>query len=107
MSLQPLPNNYFFRIFLAVSTILILSSFLTGRVLAMPAECIRWAPVGTPIDGSPTMTYDSKRGVVVLFGGQTRDQTWEWDGSQWKLKASTGPSPRYSIQPWLMIPSVK
>jgi hypothetical protein len=44
------------------------------------------------------MSYDSARGVVVLFGG-LGDQgmmgdTWEWDGAEWTLRAITGPSPR-------------
>jgi hypothetical protein len=46
------------------------------------------------------MAYDSARGVTVLFGGGTdsdspslRD-TWEWDGTRWKERASTGPSNR-------------
>jgi len=46
------------------------------------------------------MTYDSKRGVVVLFGGEDDNgnlsDTWEWDGHTWKQVATTGPSPRYS-----------
>ena len=29
------------------------------------------------------MTYDSLRGVVVLFNGL---DTWTWDGSKWTLK---------------------
>ncbi|MCG3132592.1 MAG: hypothetical protein FLDDKLPJ_03455 [Phycisphaerae bacterium] len=46
------------------------------------------------------MAYDSARGVTVLFGGfydryGHRDgETWEWDGSEWTLEATTGPSPR-------------
>lgn len=48
------------------------------------------------------MTYDSDRGVIVLFGGRTSGgavilgETWEWDGSTWTIVATTGPSPRYS-----------
>jgi hypothetical protein len=41
------------------------------------------------------MAYDSARGVVVLFGGSDGGgETWEWDGSDWTLRATTGPSPR-------------
>jgi hypothetical protein len=45
------------------------------------------------------MAYDAARGVVVLFGGKTADgdylgDTWEWNGSVWAQRASTGPSPR-------------
>lgn len=52
------------------------------------------------------MAYDSGRGRLVLFGGQTRDpggsqvflnDTWEWDGLSWFLAAAAatvGPTPR-------------
>lgn len=36
------------------------------------------------------MAYDTKRGVVVMFGGEERtgtymlNDTWEWDGQDWK-----------------------
>jgi len=48
------------------------------------------------------MVFDSARGVVVLFGGQTAiydssaflGDTWEWDGATWTLRSDTGPSPR-------------
>lgn len=42
-----------------------------------------------------TMAYDSIRGRVVLFGGRNGNlrhvDTWEWDGQQWELRATTGP----------------
>lgn len=49
------------------------------------------------------MAYDSSRGRVVLFGGETRApdgsqiylrDLWEWDGAGWHLRAMNGPSPR-------------
>jgi len=44
------------------------------------------------------MAYDFGRGVTVLFGGYNNDsyngETWEWNGSAWTLRASSGPSPR-------------
>ncbi len=48
------------------------------------------------------MTYDSARGVCVLFGGKDEGQfnyqrmqdTWEWDGDAWTLRATTGPPRR-------------
>jgi hypothetical protein len=45
------------------------------------------------------MAYDVARGRVVLFGGnvdnQPTDETWEWDGSTWTLRApATSPAPR-------------
>jgi hypothetical protein len=58
---------------------------------------------GPPPRGGHRMVYDSARGVVVMFGGyvgvgnQYTDlgDTWEWDGSSWIQRATTGPSPRY------------
>lgn len=48
------------------------------------------------------MAYDSERGVTVLFGGMLdptapvlSDETWEWDGSNWKVCVfETKPSAR-------------
>lgn len=49
-----------------------------------------------------TMSFDARRGVMVLFGGATfngsdeiavRD-TWEWNGTVWSRRATTGPSAR-------------
>src|SRR5436309_145576 len=41
------------------------------------------------------MAYDSARGRVVLFGGSGLGDTWEWDGTSWTQRASSGPPPRY------------
>lgn len=42
------------------------------------------------------MTFDTKRGVAVLFGGQTSNaassalgDTWEWDGTTWSPKCAS------------------
>ena len=49
------------------------------------------------------MAYDSRRGRVVIFGGQaispdgstpTLRDLWEWDGTQWYFRATNGPIPR-------------
>lgn len=49
------------------------------------------------------MAYDSRRGRVVLFGGQSigpnvttanLKDLWEWDGFNWILRATNGPVPR-------------
>jgi hypothetical protein len=44
------------------------------------------------------MTYDSKRGVVILFGGAGETgfagDTWSWNGAEWKQLATSGPDPR-------------
>lgn len=47
------------------------------------------------------MAYDSNRGVTVLFGGllagdaTASNQTWEWNGTAWTLRTSTGPAARF------------
>ena len=46
-----------------------------------------------------SVTYDTKRKVLVLYGGlQPEDQnfedTWEWDGMNWTERTSEGPGPR-------------
>lgn len=43
------------------------------------------------------VAYDSKRGLVILFGGVGEGffgDTWSWDGSVWKRLSDTGPEPR-------------
>ena len=43
-------------------------------------------------------TYDSKRGLVVIFGGMTQQgmvgDTWAWDGAAWRKLADEGPPAR-------------
>jgi len=44
-----------------------------------------------------TMTYDSEKQKVLLFGGRAvgeLNDTWEWDGNVWGQVADTGPSAR-------------
>lgn len=47
---------------------------------------------------SAGITYDSKRGLVILFGGMGAmgmlGDTWAYDGTQWTRLAETGPDPR-------------
>jgi hypothetical protein len=47
------------------------------------------------------MAYDSQRGVAVMFGGASGTSgssflgdTWEWNGTTWSQRATTGPSSR-------------
>lgn len=64
------------------------------------------------------MAYDSKRGVVVLFGGiaekslsnpdpsnsiddEVFGDTWEWDGENWTRRASPSPKWRYENNEWV------
>lgn len=69
---------------------------------------VAWVQRGTggpSVRAAHAMAYDSQRGVVVLFGGVGADvtpegdpvpygDTWEWNGSAWSLRATSGPSPR-------------
>jgi hypothetical protein len=57
---------------------------------------------GPPPREQHAMAYDQRRGRVVMFGGTpcglcgaTTADTWEWDGEQWSVVATTGPGRRY------------
>src|SRR5205823_1605107 len=39
--------------------------------------------VNPPARSSAAMAYDQARQEVVLFGSQTRNDTWLWDGKAW------------------------
>jgi hypothetical protein len=61
----------------------------------------RWMKVsdtGPSPRGTAGVTYDSKRKMVILFGGMSADgfmgDTWAWDGSRWTRLSETGPEPR-------------
>jgi cysteine-rich repeat protein len=61
-----------------------------------------WAEPPAPPEPAPrlrpAMTYDPRRGVIVLFGGADLDQhfgdTWEYDGATWRERAVGGPAAR-------------
>jgi hypothetical protein len=65
-----------------------------------------WRPSmqGRPVERhGHMMAYDSARGRVLLFGGETGapdgsqiylNDLWEWDGTTWHFRATNGPSPR-------------
>jgi hypothetical protein len=61
-----------------------------------------WKNFTTPVAPEPLMApgyaFDSKQGVLVIFGGATKDgikkDTWSWDGSAWKKLSDSGPSSR-------------
>ncbi len=66
-----------------------------------------WKQVATdgPIGRVAPMVYDEKRKQVVLFGGvgassergkaqPDYNDTWAWDGRQWKMLSDHGPDPR-------------
>lgn len=54
--------------------------------------------IGPPPRRAPGVAYDSKRGLVVLFGGLGANgalgDTWAWNGIAWRRLATTGPEPR-------------
>ena len=59
--------------------------FVAGSALAIGQPCMEWQDRATTSpDGRSfhSMSYDSARGVAVLFGGQdawtTNQETWEW-----------------------------
>ena len=61
----------------------------------------RWTEVKASGPGrrvSAGATYDSKRGVVILFGGIAAGSffgdTWSWNGSEWRKLADAGPDAR-------------
>ena len=73
----------------------------SARGTAWSQNCIQWkqVPGNGPGRVRHAMTYDSQRGVTVLFGGSTslggwNGDTWEYDGTTWQLRAIAGPSPR-------------
>jgi hypothetical protein len=81
---------------------------LTFPVLLDPAvETVTWTEVvtnnGPLLSGKilAGLAYDSGRGVTVQYGGTYNgtsgmaSDTWEWNGSTWTQRTTTGPGPRY------------
>jgi hypothetical protein len=66
-------------------------------MLALPASS--QAVSGPSARSHQSMVYDSRREVVVLFGGYDGiglGDTWEWDGRDWRPRQSpSAPSPRF------------
>ncbi|MDX2118207.1 MAG: kelch repeat-containing protein [Planctomycetota bacterium] len=60
---------------------------------------LRRATTGPAARAYHAMTFDSRRGVTVLHGGQLstgdNDETWEWDGIVWTRRSAAGPSARF------------
>jgi hypothetical protein len=52
---------------------------------------------GPAVRDRHAMAFDSKAGVVLLYGGGTRagqlDDMWQWDGRAWRKIPLTGPTP--------------
>lgn len=71
-----------------------------------------WARVDT---GRPSVrthgafTFDTSRGVAVLFGGYAGNilgDTWEWDGNAWKQRLASGGPPAGFASPMEFDPSI-
>jgi hypothetical protein len=77
-----------------------------GKPAADPLELWGWdgqtwqllSRNGPPWRNWAATAYDSRRGVLVIHGGNQRnasfDETWEWDGQTWTQRASGGPGAR-------------
>ncbi len=82
-----------------------LAAALLGGLLLTPTVTLAqpitvWTPriAGPQPRSSPAMTYDTDRGVSVLFGGNISstgytNETWEWNGVTWNLRQPTSGSP--------------
>ncbi len=64
-------------------------------------SCLQWESLATsgpvPARMGAALTFDPRRGVVLLFGGTANDtpldDLWEWDGQRWQQRSVTGPRP--------------
>lgn len=69
-----------------------------GQRIPLPHQSFLRAATGPSPRGNHALAYDSRRGVVVLFGGYDANgldgETWEWDGETWTLRSADGPNPR-------------
>ncbi|MGE0479441.1 MAG: immunoglobulin domain-containing protein, partial [Phycisphaerae bacterium] len=70
-------------------------------VLPLPAavaQCtVAWQAYQPNPRSGAACAYDSARNVVVLFGGYDgvrNRETWEWNGTTWTLRSTTGPTAR-------------
>ncbi len=58
-------------------------------------ECYHWIDRKPPSPGphsAAKTAYDSKRNVLVVMGSTYGPNTWEWDGSVWRLGSGATPS---------------
>src|SRR3989304_6007427 len=86
----------------AIRTFALLSPVILPAAPSLCADCLTWEEIRSSPDARShhAMAYDSRRGVTVLSGGvgyyrdSAFDDTWEWDGETWALRATGGPGPR-------------
>src|SRR5580765_6672182 len=57
-----------------------------------PSPCCSSLPPAPPPRTGGVMVYDSYRQVLVLHGGDGLNDTWEYDGLDWSLRSTAGPS---------------
>jgi hypothetical protein len=75
---------------------------VAGRVWEYDGEDERWTvrdgPGPAAWRSADSVVFDSKREVLVLFGGQIasqpQDDLWEWDGETWVQRLEPGPTAR-------------
>ena len=80
----------------AIRTFALLSPAILPAAPSLCADCVTWEEIRSSPDARSqhAMAYDSRRGVTVLFGGvryyseSAFDDTWEWDGESWTLRAT-------------------
>jgi hypothetical protein len=72
-----------------------------GCAIAQPLQWHRMSDTGPSARQSHAMAFDSHRGRTVLFGGDCAcatgladPETWEWNGVEWELRSTSGPSAR-------------
>jgi len=62
-------------------------------------ECFEWLGVESESRAGHRLAWDTRRNVMVMFGGvdsmlHTFGDTWEWNGRRWLLRAVDGPTSR-------------
>ncbi|MGE3109013.1 MAG: kelch repeat-containing protein [Phycisphaerales bacterium] len=84
--------------FIVALCLLILPSGLATQTLAQtPQWRLRDQTVQPSFSSNHAMSYDSDRERVVLFrsaGTGFGSETWEWDGTAWARRSTSGPSER-------------
>lgn len=82
-----------------------------GTVPPQPGQTWEWngtdwslrSSNGPPLANGYVLAFDSARGVTVFFGGVYMEppntfihlnETWEWNGNSWTMRANDGPSGR-------------
>lgn len=95
-----------FRDLLAATLLAVCLGHVGNATIAL-AQCSGWSEspaVGPTIRSMHSLVFDSTRGKVLLFGGygpkpdgsEYLGDTWEFDGTSWTLRTTTGPAARQS-----------